>query len=225
VGTIIWSVVMQLRSPNKPRRNPGGLSGTIMHQGMSIRPRAKRLADSHGYSSVTDSIGSAAMSSIQRITPCLWFDDQAEEAVAFYLSIFANSTIISLSRYGEAGHEVHGRPPGSVMAVAFELDGQAFTALNGGPVFTFNEAISLQVNCQTQVEVDHYWDKLSAGGDPAAQQCGWLKDRYGLSWQIVPSVLPQLLGDPDTRKTQRVMTALLQMRKLDIAELQQAYAG
>jgi predicted 3-demethylubiquinone-9 3-methyltransferase (glyoxalase superfamily) len=165
------------------------------------------------------------MSSIQRITPCLWFDDQAEQAVEFYLSIFANSRIVSLSRYGEAGQEVHGRPPGSVMAVAFELDGQAFTALNGGPVFTFNEAISLQVNCQDQAQVNHYWDRLSVGGDPAAQQCGWLKDRYGLSWQIVPSVLAQLLGDPDAGKSQRVMTALLQMKKLDIAELQRAYAG
>jgi predicted 3-demethylubiquinone-9 3-methyltransferase (glyoxalase superfamily) len=165
------------------------------------------------------------MPHFQRIAPCLWFDDQAEQAVAFYLSIFANSRIINLSRYGEAGHEFHGRPPGSVMAVAFELDGQAFTALNGGPVFRFNEAISLQVNCQDQAELDHYWDKLSAGGDPAAQQCGWLKDRYGVSWQIVPSVLPQLLSDPDTSKTQRVMTALLQMHKLDIATLQKAYAG
>ncbi|MFZ3204717.1 MAG: VOC family protein [Pseudomonas sp.] len=165
------------------------------------------------------------MPPIQRITPCLWFDDQAEQAVEFYLSIFANSRIISLSRYGEAGQEIHGRPPGSVMTVAFELDGQAFTALNGGPLFTFNEAISLQVSCQDQAQVDHYWDQLSAGGDPAAQQCGWLKDRYGVSWQIVPSVLAQLLGDPDTAKSQRVMTALLQMKKLDIAELQKAYAG
>ena len=157
------------------------------------------------------------MPPIQRITPCLWFDDQAEQAVEFYLSIFANSRIISLSRYGEAGQEIHGRPPGSVMTVAFELDGQAFTALNGGPLFTFNDAISLQVSCQDQAQVDHYWDQLSAGGDPAAQQCGWLKDRYGVSWQIVPSVLAQLLGDPDTAKSQRVMTALLQMKKLDIA--------
>jgi predicted 3-demethylubiquinone-9 3-methyltransferase (glyoxalase superfamily) len=165
------------------------------------------------------------MSSIQRITPCLWFDDQAEQAAAFCTSIFANSRIVSLSRYGEAGHELHGKPPGLVMTVAFELDGQAFTALNGGPLFRFNEAISLQVNCQTQVEVDHDWNKRSAGGDAAAQQCGWLKDSYGLSWQIVPGVLAQLLGDPDTSKSQRVMTALLQMRKLDIAALQQAYAG
>ena len=165
------------------------------------------------------------MSHAQRITPCLWFDDQAEQAVEFYLSIFPNARILNLSRYGEAGHEFHGKPPGSVMTVAFELDGQAFTALNGGRVFTFNEAVSLQVNCQDQAQVDHYWDKLSAGGDAGAQQCGWLKDRYGVSWQIVPSVLPQLLSDPDTSKTQRVMTALLQMRKLDIAALQRAYAG
>lgn len=165
------------------------------------------------------------MSSIQRIVPCLWFDDQAEQAVEFYLSIFPNSRILSLSRYGEAGHEFHGKPPGSVMTVAFELDGQAFTALNGGPAFRFNEAVSLQVNCQDQAQVDHYWNRLSAGGDPVAQQCGWLKDSYGLSWQILPSVLAQLLGDADTRKTQRVMTALLQMHKPDIAELQKAYAG
>lgn len=165
------------------------------------------------------------MPSIQRIAPCLWFDDQAEEAVAFYISIFANSRIVSLSRYGEAGHEFHGRPPGSVMTVAFELDGQAFTALNGGPVFRFNEAVSLQVNCESQAEVDHYWDALGAGGDAGAQQCGWLKDRYGLSWQIVPTVLPEMLSDPGTHKTQRVMSALLQMKKLDIAELRKAYAG
>ncbi|MBS7662772.1 VOC family protein [Pseudomonas lalucatii] len=165
------------------------------------------------------------MSRIQRINPCLWFDDQAEQAVAFYLSIFANSRIVSLSRYGEAGREIHGKAPGTVMALAFELDGQAFTALNGGPLLRFNEAISLQVNCQTQAEVDHYWDELCAGGDPAAQQCGWLKDRYDLSWQIVPSVLPELLSDPDPSKSQRVMAALLQMRKLDIAALQRAYTG
>lgn len=165
------------------------------------------------------------MSSIQRIAPCLWFDDQAEEAVAFYTSIFAHSRIVSLSRYGEVGHEFHGKQPGTVMAVAFELDGLAFTALNGGPQFRFNEALSLQVNCQDQAQVDHYWDRLSVGGDGGAQQCGWLKDRYGLSWQIVPTALPQMLSDPDTAKSQRVMAALLQMKKLDIAQLQRAYAG
>jgi len=161
----------------------------------------------------------------QKITPCLWFDDQAQQAAEFYLSVFPNSRIVNLSRYGEAGREVHGKPPGSVLTVAFELDGQAFTALNGGPLFRFNEAISLQVNCQDQAEIDHFWDKLGAGGDASAQQCGWLKDRYGVSWQIVPRVLPELLGDPDTAKSERVMTALLQMKKLEIAALQRAYAG
>ena len=165
------------------------------------------------------------MLTTQRITPCLWFDDQAEQAATLYTSIFPGSRIVTVSRYGEAGREVHGRPPGSVMVVAFELEGQAFTALNGGPVFKFNEAISFQVNCQTQEEVDHYWKKLSAGGDPAAQQCGWLKDKYGVSWQIVPAVLPKLVGDPTSEKSQRAMTAMLQMKKLDIAKLEKAYAG
>ena len=122
------------------------------------------------------------MATIQRITPCLWFDDQAEAAVKFYTSIFERSRIGTISRYGEAGREVHGKRPGSVMTVAFELDGQGFTALNGGPIFKFNEAISFQVDCETQAEVDQFWTKLSAGGDPNAQQCGWLRDRYGVSW-------------------------------------------
>jgi predicted 3-demethylubiquinone-9 3-methyltransferase (glyoxalase superfamily) len=165
------------------------------------------------------------MPSNQRITPCLWFDHQAEEAAKYYTGTFANSRITAISRYGEAGKEVHGRPPGSVMTVAFELDGQSFTALNGGPVFKFNEAISLQVNCQMQEEVDHYWNRLSAGGDVNAQQCGWLKDKYGLSWQIVPVVLPELLGDADPVKSQRVMSAMLKMKKLDIAALKRAYDG
>ncbi len=162
---------------------------------------------------------------VQKITPCLWFDDQAEEAVAFYTSIFKNSKVVAVSRYGEAGKEIHGRPAGSVMTVAFELEGQTFTALNGGPVFKFNEAVSLQVDCQTQAEVDHYWKKLSEGGDPSAQQCGWLKDRYGLSWQIVPRVLIEMLMDPDAGKSQRVMTAMLRMKKIDIEELKRAFAG
>jgi predicted 3-demethylubiquinone-9 3-methyltransferase (glyoxalase superfamily) len=162
---------------------------------------------------------------IQKITPCLWFDDQAEEAVAFYTAIFKSSKVGAVSRYGEAGKEVHGRPAGSVMTIAFELDGQTFTALNGGPFFKFNEAISLQVNCETQAEVDHFWTKLSEGGDPNAQQCGWLKDRYGVSWQIVPRVLVELLMDPDAGKSQRVMTAMLRMKKIDIAELRRAHAG
>jgi len=165
------------------------------------------------------------MASAPRITPCLWFDDQAEDAATYYMGIFPNSHITAIARYGEAGKEVHGRPAGSVMTVAFELDGQAFTALNGGPVFQFTEAVSLQVDCKTQDEVDHYWNRLSAGGDASAQQCGWLKDKYGLSWQIVPEVLPELLRDPDRAKSGRVTTAMMQMKKLDIAALKEAYAG
>ena len=161
----------------------------------------------------------------QRITPCLWFDDQAEEAVDFYTAIFRNSKILNVARYGESGKEIHGKKPGSVMTVAFELDGQAFTALNGGPVFKFNEAISLQINCETQEEVDYYREKLSKGGDEKAQQCGWLKDRYGVSWQVVPTILPELISDPDPVKSQRVFSAMLKMKKIDIAELRRAYAG
>jgi len=165
------------------------------------------------------------MQVIQRITPCLWFDDQAEEAVKFYTAIFGNSKIVSVARYGEAGHEVHGKQAGTVMTVAFELDGQAFTALNGGPLFKFNEAISFQIHCKTQEDVDHYWEKLSVGGDVRAQQCGWLKDKFGVSWQVVPTVLHEMLNDPDSKKSQRVMGAMLQMKKIDINKLKQAYAG
>jgi len=161
----------------------------------------------------------------QRIAPCLWFDDQADEAVGFYTAIFRNSKVVRIARYGEAGHEVHGRPAGTVMTVAFELDGQAFTALNGGPIFKFNEAISLQINCETQAEVDFYWTKLSAGGDAKAQQCGWLRDKFGVSWQVVPAALPEMMTDPDARKSGRVMNALLQMKKLDIDALKRAYIG
>ena len=159
---------------------------------------------------------------MQRITPCLWFDDQAEEAVAFYTGIFKNSRVVNVSRYGDAGREIHGKAPGTVMVVAFELDGQAFTALNGGPMFEFNEAVSLQVGCETQEEVDYYWEKLSEGADEAAQQCGWLKDRYGLSWQVVPNVLGELISDPDPERSQRAMQAMLQMKKIDIAGLTRA---
>ncbi len=164
------------------------------------------------------------MPNIQPITPCLWFDDQAEEAAEFYTAIFSNSQIVNITRYGEAGHEIHGKPAGTVMTVAFELNGQPFTALNGGPAFQFNEAISFQVICQTQEEVDDYWEKLSAGGDETAQQCGWLKDRYGVSWQIIPNILLKLLNDADTTKSQRTMTAMLQTKKIDISELLQASA-
>jgi predicted 3-demethylubiquinone-9 3-methyltransferase (glyoxalase superfamily) len=165
------------------------------------------------------------MQRVQRISPCLWFDGQAEQAAGFYTSIFKNSKIGGISHYGEAGHEVHGQKPGTVLTVAFELEGQSFTALNGGPLFKFNEAVSFQVNCDTQAEIDEYWEKLRAGGDENAQQCGWLKDKFGVSWQVVPTVLPELIKDPDSEKSGRVMTALLQMKKLDIAALKRAYAG
>jgi predicted 3-demethylubiquinone-9 3-methyltransferase (glyoxalase superfamily) len=165
------------------------------------------------------------MALIQRITPCLWFDSQAEQAAGFYAGVFKNSKITKISRYGEAGQEVHGKAPGTVMVVAFELDGHTFTALNGGPLFKFNEAISLQVNCDTQDEIDHFCGKLSADGDPKAQQCGWLKDKYGVSWQIVPRVLPAMLTDPNHKKSGRAMKAMLKMKKIDIAALERAFAG
>lgn len=160
---------------------------------------------------------------IKRIAPCLWFDDQAEDAAKFYTSIFRNSKIVSTTHYGEAGKEIHGRPVGSVMTVAFELDGQPFTALNGGPVFQFNEAISLQIKCETQQEVDYYWTKLTAGGDVKAQQCGWLKDKFGVSWQVVPTELENMLRTEDPQKSENVMNAVLRMKKLDLNQLRQVY--
>lgn len=165
------------------------------------------------------------MSQLRRISPCLWFDDQAELAARFYISIFPNSSIEAISYYGEAGKEIHGRVPGSVMAIEFLLDGERFTALNGGPLFRFSEAISFQVFCQNQDEIDYYWDKLSAGGDPNSQQCGWLKDQFGLSWQIVPEQLKEMMSGQDSTRSQRVMAALMTMKKLNLAELQKAYAG
>jgi predicted 3-demethylubiquinone-9 3-methyltransferase (glyoxalase superfamily) len=158
---------------------------------------------------------------MQKITPFLWFDDQAEEAVKFYISIFKHSKIKKIARYGEEGEKVSGRPKGSVMTVEFELEGQKFVALNGGPHFKFTEAISFVVNCKTQAEVDKFWRKLSAGGKEV--QCGWLQDKYGLSWQIVPTVLVKLLNDKNAAKSQRVMQAMLKMVKLDIKKLKQAY--
>jgi predicted 3-demethylubiquinone-9 3-methyltransferase (glyoxalase superfamily) len=160
---------------------------------------------------------------MQKITPCLWFDSNAEEAVNFYLAIFKNSKIGKISRYGKEGYEIHGKPEGTVLTVEFELNGQTFTALNGGPVFKFNEAISFQVYCESQNEVDYYWEKLSKGGDEKAQQCGWLKDQYGVSWQIVPTVLGEMMQDKDAKKSGRVMNALLQMKKIDIGTLEKAY--
>jgi predicted 3-demethylubiquinone-9 3-methyltransferase (glyoxalase superfamily) len=164
------------------------------------------------------------MPSIRKISPCLWFDGQAEEAAKFYTGIFGSSRIVNVSRYGEAGREIHGQPAGSVMVVAFELEGQPFIALNGGPQFKFNEAVSFQIECETQNEVDYYWQKLGAGGDARAQQCGWLKDKFGLSWQVVPKVLTEMLIDQQSRKSQRVMEVMLQMKKLDIEKLERAYA-
>lgn len=165
------------------------------------------------------------MVTTQRISPCLWFDDQAEEAARFYTGIFKNSGIVATTRYGKAGFEIHGRPAGSVMTVTFELDGQSFTALNGGPLFKFNESISFQVMCATQEEIDYYWEKLTAGGDPKAQQCGWLKDRYGVSWQVVPTGMEEMLKNPESAASQRAMEAVLGMKKFDIAALRRAYEG
>lgn len=159
----------------------------------------------------------------QKVTPFFWFDRQAEEAAKFYTSVFENARIKQITRYGKAGHGVHGMPAGSVMTVEFELAGQTFVALNGGPHFQFNEAISFRVLCETQEEIDYFWSKLSHGGQESA--CGWLKDRYGVSWQIVPSALPEMIADADGAKSERVMSALLKMKKLDLAALQRAHAG
>jgi predicted 3-demethylubiquinone-9 3-methyltransferase (glyoxalase superfamily) len=158
---------------------------------------------------------------MQKIITYLWFDNQAEEAVRFYVSLFNNSKILNVAHYGEAGATISGRPQGSVMTVTFQLAGQEFMALNGGPLFKFTEAISLLVNCETQAEVDELWEKLSEGGEQGP--CGWLKDRYGLSWQIVPTVLEEMMQNKDPRRSERVMAALLQMKKLDIAGLKRAY--
>jgi predicted 3-demethylubiquinone-9 3-methyltransferase (glyoxalase superfamily) len=163
------------------------------------------------------------MPTMQRITPFLWFDDQAEEAVNAYVSIFKNSRIKGMARYDDEGAKAAGRPKGSVMTVQFELDGQEFIALNGGPIFKFTEAVSFMVNCETQAELDHFWQKLSAGGQEV--QCGWLKDRFGLSWQVVPTILGEMLQDKDPAKAQRVMAAMLQMKKIEIAGLRNAYEG
>ena len=162
---------------------------------------------------------------MQKITTNLWFDTQAEEAAMFYCDIFENSEIAGISRYGKEGYEVHGMPEGTVMTVSFQIEGQQFLALNGGPHFKFNEAISFIVHCETQEEVDYYWEKLGEGGDPEAQQCGWLKDKYGLSWQIVPNQLGELLANPDPEKSQRAMKAMLAMKKIDIEMIKQAAGG
>jgi len=160
---------------------------------------------------------------MQKITPFLWFDNKAEDAARFYTSIFKNSKIGTIARYSEEGAKTAGRPKGSAMTVTFQLEGQEFMALNGGPLFKFTEAISFLVSCETQEEVDFFWEKLSAGGQPG--RCGWLKDKYGVSWQIVPAGLGKLMSDPDPEKSRRAMQALLQMNKIDIKRLQQASGG
>ncbi len=158
---------------------------------------------------------------MQKITPFLWFDDQAEEAANYYVSIFRNSSIGRIMRYDEASAKASGRPAGSVLTIAFQLNGQEFVALNGGPLFKFNESISFAVNCDTQDEIDYFWEKLAAGGAPG--QCGWLKDKYGVSWQVVPASLGELVSGPDAAKSQRAMAELIKMTKIDIARLRQAY--
>lgn len=160
---------------------------------------------------------------MQKITPCLWFETKAEEAANFYVSLFKNSKIGKIARYDEASAKVSGQPAGSVLTVEFELDGQKFLGLNGGPVFQFSPAISFIVDCKDQAEVDYYWNALSA--DPTFEQCGWLKDKYGVAWQIVPKILNELLSDPDPAKAKRAMEAMLKMHKLDVAELEKAARG
>ncbi len=162
---------------------------------------------------------------MQKITPNLWFDGQAEEAVRFYTSIFKDSEIGHIARYGKEGFEIHSQPEGTVMTIEFQIEGQKFEALNGGPQFRFNEAISFIVHCETQEEVDYYWDRLGAGGDESAQACGWLKDRFGVSWQVVPTALYELLQDEDSKRSQRVMQAMLQMKKIEIPALERAHRG
>lgn len=163
------------------------------------------------------------MATMQKITSNLWFDKEAEEAAKYYVSIFKNSQIGRVSRYGKEGYEIHGMPEGTVLTIEFFLEGQQFLGLNGGPHFKFNEAISLIVNCETQEEIDYYWNKLSEGGDKSAQQCGWLKDKFGLSWQVAPAIIGDMLSDPDSRKTEAVMGAVLKMKKIDIQKLEEAY--
>jgi predicted 3-demethylubiquinone-9 3-methyltransferase (glyoxalase superfamily) len=165
------------------------------------------------------------MATMQKITSFLWFASEAEEAANYYVSIFKNARIGRISRYGKEGFDIHKMPAGSVMTVEFFLEGQQFVALNGGPVFKFNESISFVVNCETQEEIDYYWNKLSAGGDKNSQQCGWLKDKFGLSWQVVPTVLDDMLMDPDPKKSEAVMKVMLEMKKLDIEKLETAYNG
>lgn len=165
------------------------------------------------------------MSLTTRIAPCLRFNGHAEEAARFYVTIFRNARILAVTRHSGAGNKAHGQPEGSVMMVAFELDGQPFTALNGNPALAFNEAVSLQISCETQDEIDYYWNKLSKGGDPAAQQSGWLKDKFGLFWRVFPVALPAMIRNHKSAEAWRVMEALTQMKKIDLRELESAFAG
>lgn len=165
------------------------------------------------------------MKTVQKITTNLWFDRNAEEAVKFYTSIFKNSSINVVTHYTKEGHEIHGMPEGLVMNIAFTLNDQEFLALNGGPIFKFNEAISLMVNCADQAEIDYFWEKLGEGGDPKAQVCGWLKDKFGLSWQIVPDSMGEMMKNADTPTSSRIMAAMMKMKKIDLAELQRAEKG
>ena len=165
------------------------------------------------------------MATTQRISSNLWFAHEAEEAANYYVSIFKNGKVKKITHYGKEGYDIHKMPEGTVMTVEFELDGQTFVALNGGPVFKFNEAVSFIVNCDTQAEIDYYWEKLSQGGDKQAQVCGWLKDKYGLSWQVVPRQLSEMMSDHPTERSESVMKAMLQMKKLDIRKLEEAYNG
>jgi predicted 3-demethylubiquinone-9 3-methyltransferase (glyoxalase superfamily) len=161
--------------------------------------------------------------SVKAIMPCLWFDTQAEAAASHYVSIFPKSKLGKITRYGHEGQEIHGKPPGSVLTVEFELEGISFLALNGGPQFKFDEAVSFQVLCETQTDIDYFWSKLSHGGSEGP--CGWLKDKFGLSWQVAPTILNEMLQDPDAARADRAMRALMQMHKFDIAALKKAYAG
>ena len=165
------------------------------------------------------------MTTMQKITSNLWFAYEAEEAANYYVSIFKNGRVKKITRYGKEGHDIHKMPEGTVMTVEFELEGQTFVALNGGPVFKFNEAVSFIVNCDSQEEIDYYWERLSRGADKEAQQCGWLKDKYGLSWQVVPRQLSEMMSDRVTKRSESVMKALLHMKKLDIKKLEEAYNG
>jgi predicted 3-demethylubiquinone-9 3-methyltransferase (glyoxalase superfamily) len=163
------------------------------------------------------------MAIMQKITSNLWFDTQAEEAAKYYVSIFKNSSVNKITHFGKEGYDIHRMPEGTVMTVEFTIEGQKFVALNGGPIFKFNEAVSFIINCETQEEIDYYWNKLSDGGDKSAQQCGWLKDKFGLSWQVVPTILDKLMADPDAKRSGSVMNAMLKMKKLDIRKLEEAY--